>query len=100
VRRFALTFLVGLLSLSASGASSLVVIEPCTGFELSGEAEDDGACAPTCVTCGCCARAAVAIDLTLASSPDLLTADVAAGLSSLPTTDPRDILHVPKRNRA
>jgi hypothetical protein len=96
VRRVLLTLIVGLLMLSASGASSLVVGEPCTGFERAGQGEDDGACAPTCVTCGCCARAVEAVELVIAASPDAPIADPAAVLPDLQTADPRDILHVPR----
>jgi hypothetical protein len=94
VRRFALAIIVGLLTLSASGVSGLIVAEPCTGYERSGE--DDGACPPTCVTCGCCAQAAEPITIVIAESPNVLVADVAAVLPQFPTTDPRDILHVPR----
>jgi hypothetical protein len=34
--------------------------------------------------------------VVVATSPDILIADVAAFLPDLPRTDPRDILHVPK----
>jgi hypothetical protein len=100
VRRLLLAFVVGLLTFSASGVSSLMVDEPCTGFELTGQGEDDGACPPTCVTCGCCAQAAEAIAFTIASSPDAPLSTVAAVLHDLLTADPRDILHVPKSVRA
>jgi hypothetical protein len=93
VRRFALAIIVALLAFSASGAVSLVRAEPCAANELA----RDNACPPTCVTCGCCARAAetvatVAID---ASSGPL--GEIPSSLHSLSTTAPRDILHVPKR---
>jgi hypothetical protein len=94
VRRFALAIIVGLLTLSASGLSGLVITEPCTGYELPGF--DGGACPPTCVTCGCCAQAAEPVMIVVATSPDILIANVAAFLPDLPRTDPRDILHVPK----
>jgi len=87
---------VGVLALSASGFSSLVIAEPCTDDELADQREDEGACPPTCVTCGCCAQAAETATFSLASSPGLPTTDVPAGFLSSPTTDPRDILHVPK----
>lgn len=92
--RFALAIIVGVLTLSASGLSSLVINEPCTGYELLGS--DDGGCAPTCVTCGCCAQAAEPVTVVVAMSPDTLIADIAAFLPDLPRTNPRDILHVPK----
>jgi hypothetical protein len=96
VRRLVLAIIVGLLTLSGSGVSSLVIEEPCSGFELPGQVEDDGACPPTCVTCGCCAQAVEPVALAIASSPDAPIADCAAVRPDVLTTDPRDILHVPK----
>lgn len=98
VRKFLLAAIVALLAFSASGASALIVGEPCTGIELAGQ--DDGACPPTCVTCGCCAQAsepmvlqvAVAVE-NVVESPDIAT-------PRLSTTPPRDILHVPKSPRS
>jgi hypothetical protein len=94
VRRFALAIVVGLLTLGASGVSSLVINEPCTGYELPGS--DDGACPPTCVTCGCCAQAVEPAMFVVAISPDIPVADLTTFLPDFPRTDPRDILHVPK----
>ena len=94
VHRFVLAIIVGLLTLSASGVSSLVINEPCTGYELPGS--DDGACPPTCVTCGCCAQAVEPVMVVVAASPDTLIADIAVFLPDLPRKNPRDILHVPK----
>ena len=94
VRRLALAIIVGLLTFSASGFSSLVTNEPCTGYELPGS--DDGACPPTCVTCGCCAQAAEPVMVVVATSPDIAVADIATFLPDPSRTDPRDILHVPK----
>jgi hypothetical protein len=94
VRRLAFAIIVGLLTLSASGVYSLVVNEPCTGYELPGR--DGGACPPTCVTCGCCAQAVEPAMVVAATSPDIVIADMAALLPDLPRTNPRDILHVPK----
>ncbi|MGH9383803.1 MAG: hypothetical protein ACRD2N_05910 [Vicinamibacterales bacterium] len=98
MRRFVLAIVVGLLTLSASGISSLVINEPCNGYELPGS--DDGACLPTCVTCGCCAQAVEPVTVVVAISPDLPIADVTAFLPRLPRTNPRDILHVPKPSLA
>jgi hypothetical protein len=95
VRRFMLAVVVALLTISASGVWSLVVTEPCTGYELAGT-EDDGACPPTCVTCGCCAQAAEPAMLAHTSSPDVPVTDLIDRLPIVPRTDPRDILHVPK----
>jgi hypothetical protein len=96
MRRPLLALLVGLLALSASGVSSLIVDEPCTGFELAGQGEDDGACPPTCLTCGCCAQAIEAIVLAVASSPDTPIEERVAVLLDALNADPRDILHVPR----
>ena len=85
---------VALLTISASGAWSLVVAEPCTGYELPGT--DDGACPPTCVTCGCCAQAAEPTTLDQTTSPDIAVANLIDALRPLLKTDPRDILHVPR----
>jgi hypothetical protein len=90
VRRFVLAVIVGLLTISASGVSSLVVNEPCTGYELPGS--DDGAC----MTCVCCAQAVEPVMIVVATSPDVRVADIACLLPDLPRTTPRDILHVPK----
>jgi hypothetical protein len=94
VRRLALAFIVGMLTLSASGVSSLVMAEPCTGNEPPGQS--DSACPPTCVTCGCCAQAAVTVAVAIAASPNVLVTSIDAVLPGLPDTDPRPILHVPK----
>jgi hypothetical protein len=94
VRRFILALIVGVLALSASGVTSLIVGEPCAGFELT-QGEDDGACPPTCVTCGCCAQAAEFIAIAIASSPDLPVAHLIAVPPGIPRTHPLDILHVP-----
>jgi hypothetical protein len=96
VARFALALIVGLLTFSASGVSSLVVPEPCTGYEFTGQGEDEGGCPPTCVTCGCCAQGAEAVTMVVASSPEAPLSELVAFLPGVPITDPRDILHVPK----
>jgi len=96
VRRLVFAILVGLLTLSASGVSTLIAGEPCTGYELTGQGGDDGACPPTCVTCGCCAQAVDTVAVVVVTSPDIPIADLAAFLRDLPRTNPREILHVPK----
>jgi hypothetical protein len=98
MRRFVFAIIVGVLALSASGATSVIMGEPCSGHELAGK--DDGACPPTCVTCGCCAQAAEAVAIAAANSPDTPLTDLVALLPRLPNSDPGDILHVPKRGRA
>jgi hypothetical protein len=98
VRRFVLVVIVALLAFSASGAFALVVPEPCSVFEQTGS--DDGACPPTCVTCGCCAQPLEAMALTVATAPDSPLAAPASLISGLPKTAPGDILHVPRLRRA
>jgi hypothetical protein len=96
VRRFALAVIVGLLTLSASGASTLVAGEPCTDVELTRQGDDDGACPPTCVTCGCCAQAVEPVVVAVSGSPDIRVCSLTTVLPRIPRTDPLDILHVPK----
>jgi hypothetical protein len=96
VPRLVFAIIVGLLTLSASGVSTLIAGEPCTGYELTGQGEDDGACPPTCVTCGCCAQAVEAVAVAVSSSPDTLLSDLIIVLRRIPRTDPLDILHVPR----
>lgn len=94
VRRFALTVIIGLLTFSASGLYSLVINEPCTGYEAPGS--DDAACPPTCVTCGCCAQAVEPVAVVVSATPDAPIVDLADVLQTVLRTTPRDILHVPK----
>ena len=94
MRRFALAVIVGLLTFSASGVSSLVVNEPCTAYEAPGS--DDAACPPTCVTCGCCAHAVEPVAVVVSATPDVPIADIPDVLPGVPRTTPHDILHVPK----
>jgi hypothetical protein len=94
VRRVVLAIIVGILSLTASGVASLVVDEPCAIVERSGG--EDGACPPTCVTCGCCAQAVEPSAFTVAVTPDAPIADSPDVLPSVLRNTSRDILHVPK----
>jgi hypothetical protein len=98
VRRFVFAIIVGLLALSASGVSSLIVAEPCGGYEVAGN--PDGACPPTCVTCGCCAQPAESVPIAVQRSGKEAVEDIERLLPPLPAADPRDILHVPKPRRA
>jgi hypothetical protein len=98
VRRFALALVVALLTFSTSGASALLVDEPCTGFEQSGA--DDASCPPTCVTCGCCAQGVEPVALPVANSPAVPPAALELLPQGLPQDQPRDILHVPKPHLA
>lgn len=94
MRRFALSVIVTLLTFTASGAYTLVIAEPCTGYEQPGQ--EDGACPPTCVTCGCCAQAAEPAIMPLGSSLEAPVTDASPLIPRVPKTNPRDILHVPK----
>ena len=94
MRLFALAVIIGLLSFSVSGVYSLVINEPCTGYEAPGT--EDAACPPTCVTCGCCAQAVEPVALIVSATPDAPIVDIPDVLPSVLRTTPRDILHVPK----
>jgi len=96
--RVGLTLVVALLTFSASGLSALVVSEPCAGYEQS--SQDESACPPTCVTCGCCAQAVEPVALAVSGTPDAPTADILDRPAGAPRTTSRDILHVPKSRRA
>jgi hypothetical protein len=94
VVRFALAVIVALLAFSTSGVSALIVPEPCTGFEQSGQ--EDGACPPTCVRCGCCARAAETVIPQAEDSPEITVAEIQVATFRLASAQPHDILHGPK----
>jgi hypothetical protein len=94
MRRALLGLVAVLLALSVSGASALVIVEPCTGDEVPGQS--DAACPPTCVTCGCCAQAVEPLTIAIAASPQVRVTEVAVALPRLPTADPQPIFHVPK----
>lgn len=100
MRRFAFALIVVLLSVAASGATSLMAGEPCTRHERAGQTQNDGACPPTCVTCGCCAHAAEVAAIHFDRSPDIPFVQPATRIRQVPSTDPRDILHVPRRRPA
>lgn len=77
------------------GAASLLVPEPCGAVE---RATDDGGCPPSCVTCGCCHQAIdVASVMPLLISPKP-PREATEPLPSVSDRDPRDILHVPRRD--
>jgi hypothetical protein len=95
VRRFALTIVVSLLTVSASDVSRLIIAEPC-GVGLEEPGQNDGACPPTCVTCGCCAQAAEPAAAAIPTSPNIPLTDTEAVQPRTPSTDPRPILHVPR----
>jgi hypothetical protein len=98
VRRFGLAIIVALLTFSTSGVSPLLIAEPCTGYGEPNQA--DGACPPTCVTCGCCAQAAEPVILSVASSSEAPVLEVEASIPGVPQTRAREILHVPKPHLA
>ena len=93
VPRFGLALIVAMLAFSASGVSTLIVDEPCTGFE---QAAEDQSCPPTCVTCGCCAQGVEPAALLVATDPDVPQADTRLLPPGFPEYQPQDILHVPK----
>ena len=97
VRRVAQFIVIALLTFGASGVWALVLDEPCRAYEQSGR--EDGACPPTCVTCACCAQAVEPAALLIATSPEPPIVEADETIASLPKTDPRDILHVPKLHR-
>jgi hypothetical protein len=93
-----LAIIVALLTFSASGTSALVSSEPCALYELPGQ--EDGACPPTCVTCGCCAQAAEPVILSVASSLDSPVLEIERFRPRVPQSRAREILHVPKLHLA
>lgn len=94
MRRFVHAIIVVVLSISASGAYTLVLAEPCAAAEQ--QEHDDAACPPTCVTCGCCVHAVEPMALSVAAIVESPLADVCTLASPQPQTSTRDILHVPK----
>ena len=93
--RLGLAIIVALLAFSATGFSALVVAEPCAGDEQP--VSEHGGCAPTCVTCGCCAQAVEPAAVAAADSPEALVVAITPFVPRVPTTRARDILHVPRR---
>jgi hypothetical protein len=79
-----------------SGVLSFVTTEPCSVLEQPWQ--DDGACPPTCVTCGCCAQSVEAVSLPITSALEAVIADIHPFIPRLPKTAPHDILHVPKQH--
>lgn len=94
VRRFALALIVALLAFSASGVPSLSLDEPCVGT-IAG-VPDDGACPPSCVTCGCCAQGAEAPVVALPGAQDAPVEPINSIVPRIPQTPTAKILHVPK----
>jgi hypothetical protein len=98
MRRLALAILVALLTISASGVAALLVPEPCTSSQQ--QAPDDGACPPTCVTCGCCTHAVEPVVLSMTASPDDWLTEMSSIVPRIPGSRSREILHVPKLRAA
>jgi hypothetical protein len=94
VPRLAPAILVALLTFSASGVSALIIAEPCTGYEQA--TSEDGACLPTCVTCGCCAQAVEPVIVSAATSPEAPVVEITPFLPHVPQARAGEILHVPK----
>lgn len=94
VRRFALVLFVATMSISTSGLIDIVVPEPCSIEEST--AQDDGACAATCVRCNCCARSIEVVTPRLASVQIPLAAEAITSVSFVSAGSPSEILHVPK----
>ena len=95
VRRFLFAIVVAFLILSASGATALLLPEQCGIAEQS--SGGDACCPPTCVTCGCCAQAIEPAAIIVVSSPLRPSPDAyISPAANLPTSNPRDVLHVPK----
>ena len=82
-----------MLTFSASGASTLVVLEPCTAEQAG---QEDSACAPTCLTCGCCAQPVEPAGFSATSSASIPRPAVIAFIPRLTDAQTRDVLHVPK----
>lgn len=86
---------VAMLAFSTSGVLELVVPEPCSINEATGE--EDGNCAPTCIRCNCCGRS-----IEVVAAAVSVRVNVTTGAFSLPefvsSASPAEILHVPKRS--
>ena len=98
MHRFALVLIVSVLAFSASGVSTLIFAEPCTGYQ-QGSHEDD-VCSPMCVTCGCCTQAAEPLTIHITTTIEAPIAELPIVVPALPSAPARDIIHVPKRRVA
>ena len=96
--RLALVIIVGLLSISASGALTVVVGEPIA--RVTQTPEHDADCPPTCVTCGCCAQAVEPAVIAIAYLSAASVPDLVAVIPAAPKARSHDILHVPKPHAA
>ena len=71
------------------------MLEPCTGYEQPGR--EDGACPPTCVTCGCCAQAVEPVVLRSSARSTPPVADSQQRIPRLPRTNPATSCTSPNR---
>jgi len=98
VQRLLRLLVAGLLMFTVSGLSALIVDEQCSLYEQPQGADRD--CPPTCVTCGCCAQAVEPGTLHVALVLRVPATRASTEPVRFPTTDPLDVLHVPRRDRA
>jgi hypothetical protein len=95
VRRALLVTLFALLTFSASGISAAVFAESCEMTDSGSSQHND--CAPTCVTCGCCVHAVEPATFVVFTTGEAPLADPIVPEYRLIKSEPRDVLHVPKR---
>jgi hypothetical protein len=99
VRGLALVLIVA-MSLQASAALALISRDACVSIATlpSGSGEDD--CETNCLLCACCSHLAPTV-MTVARPAGAPLVVVLRGLppdAHLSSSNPRDILHVPKRS--
>jgi hypothetical protein len=70
--------------------------ESCALVEKTGESQHSD-CPPTCVTCGCCVQAVEPTDIVVYTSFAAPVSGPAVPEYRLIQSEPRDVLHVPKR---
>jgi hypothetical protein len=98
VHRFGRIIVAVLLCASASGTLALITAEQCALTES--DRAGDHSCPPTCARCGCCSQAMESIGVTTDDSPEPVVELPVPPFSTVPTSVPRDILHVPKLSLA
>jgi hypothetical protein len=96
VLRLALAALCALLMLSLSGVTAVAIGEQCSAFEQTTSSSDHGNCAPTCVTCGCCAQAVEPTAAHVEATPQRAPVEPPPLTVQLPAASPLDVLHVPR----
>ena len=93
MRRFLFVFLLGFLTLDATGLEALVRPEPCTSAQ---DTQPDGTCPPTCPTCACGLQVVVP-DLAGSVESVLVRQTFIDRYSrGIPRIIPAKIFHVPK----